>query len=118
MAKKSETTEKIDLFDLAMKIDAGEPVEVTMMGHDLTLRRNFTGNEVRDILDAHFNFGEETYYDQTKRILSLVALNTDEEIEEFSTAMVELRQLEFIRVLTEIGKIIGLRGEGGAFLAP
>ena len=118
MVKKAEATEKIDLFELAMKVDTGEPVEVTMLGHELTLRRNFTGAEVKEILDAHFNFAEETYFEQIMRIFALISINEEAEIKAFAQAMVELRQMEFLRVLTEIGKLIGLRNKDGAFLAP
>lgn len=47
MATKKKT-EKFDLFEAALKIDGEPPIEITVGGTDLTIRRAHTGLQVAD----------------------------------------------------------------------
>ena len=65
--------EKIDLFERALAIGGGDPVPVTLLGVDLSLRRNFTGQEAHDIVRALFDHADEAVRDQATRVIALVS---------------------------------------------
>lgn len=106
---------KIDLFEKAMAVDAGDPVEATLLGVDISLRRNFTGQEVHDIIGAHFDYPEELLRDQALRIIGMVSDSGAEVQEKFVDKLMELRVVEVQNVFGAIGKVCGYRDENGDF---
>lgn len=107
---------KIDLFERAMAVDAGEPVEATLLGTDITLRRMFTGQEVHDIIAAHFDYPDESLRDQVDRIIRMVSNSSDEVVTNFVAKLMGMRVIEVQAVINTIGKICGYKDEGGDFL--
>lgn len=106
----------IDLLDQAISIHAGESVTAELLGVEISLRRDFTGAEVQEIINGHFDYPEDSMEDQLVRILGIVSDSEDDIKLEFAQKAVELRLAVFQRVLVEIGKICGYRGEDGSFL--
>lgn len=107
---------KIDLLDSFAR-SAGEPVDVTLMGVDLTIRRDFTGAEVHDIIMLHTPEGQPpAIKDQLMQLTALLSTDDKKTREKFVTALLDLAVVEIQALVVELGKVAGVRGDDGNFL--
>ncbi|MEJ6019877.1 hypothetical protein [Corynebacterium sp. H113] len=110
-------SESIDLIDLALGVAGGEAVTVNVFENDLSIRRNFTGDEVHEYLKLHRE-GESapTLKEQLQNIVGSLSDSADDAQAAFIDAVMELTIPEINRVVVKIGQIAGLRDEQGNFL--
>lgn len=110
-------SDKIDIFEKACSVNAGEPQEVTLRGHDLTIRRNFTADEVHKIIRL---YGPEVAEDDLEavvtQLIDLLSTSPKKAKEAFVEDLLKLSFSEFFRVQTVLTQIAGIRGEDGNFL--
>ena len=107
---------KIDLFERAASLTGGDSETVALMGKEISLRRNFTGAETVEIINAHFDYPEESMADQVTRLINLMSDSAEKEKKAFIEVLLEQRRPLFFRMITEMGKICGFRGADGDFL--
>ena len=107
--------EKIDLFERALAINGGAPVPVILLGVDLSLRRDFTGQEAHDIVRALFDHADEAVHDQATRVVALVSDSPKKDQEAFVDQLMTLSLAEVMRVFDVIGEICGYRDADGNF---
>ncbi|ALA66928.1 hypothetical protein [Corynebacterium lactis] len=112
-------TEKMESFDLldALSVNAGEPVTATLLGVDVIIRRNFTGDEVHKFMTMHTvdNAGE-TIKDQLAGLVDALSASPEKEQAALVDKILSLTVPEIIRVAVRLGQIAGLRDEAGNFL--
>lgn len=107
---------KINLLDSFARA-GGDPVTVTLMGVDLTIRRDFTGAEVHDIIMLHTPEGQPaTIKDQLMQLTAMLSTDDEKTREKFVTALLDLAVVEIQALSVELGKIAGIRGDDGNFL--
>lgn len=107
----------VDIFELAVAIDAGESQMITLLGCDLSVRRNYTAKEVHEIIGLFTPDNAEMLLDELAKILvDKVSDSTKEEKEAFVEKLISLSLPEFTRVHIALTKVAGLRGEDGNFL--
>ena len=113
----SENSTKIDLID-ALAIEGGDPKKVTLDGKDLNIRRNYTGAEVQQILNAHTpEEAQGRLDDQLDKVLAFYDADDDLEArEEFRDKILEQTISAISRMMVRIGQVAGLRGRDGDFL--
>lgn len=109
----------LDLMDLALAFDDGEPQEITLKGKVITVKRRFTGAEVSAYMAFYEpnNIAQAT--DQRAWIIDqikLLSTSPKKVIAEFVDEILQLSQVEASRILVAIGKLAGLREGTGDFL--
>lgn len=74
MEKTTETSlEAFDLMD-ALAVNAGEPVTASLLGVDVIIRRNFTGDEVREFMVMHtVDEAGDTIKEQLEKLVSALS---------------------------------------------
>jgi len=94
---------------------AAPPPPTTLLGVDLSLRRDFTGQEAHGIVRALFDHADEAVHDQATRVIALVSDSPKKDQEAFVDKLMTLSLAEVMRVFDVIGEICGYRDADGNF---
>lgn len=116
-AKKTEKTPPIDLFQEAMKSDAGEPAPATLYGIDFNIRRDYTGDEVYDYISLFREDGSKpTIKEQIDNQLKALTDLADDKRAELVDKLLGVPIVAAQAMLIKIGQVAGLRSDDTAFL--
>lgn len=117
MEKTTETSlEAFDLMD-ALAVNAGEPVTASLLGVDVIIRRNFTGDEVRAFMVMHtVDEAGDTIKEQLENLVSALSASPADDQEALVEKILSLTVPEINRVAVRLGQIAGLRDAAGNFL--
>lgn len=110
-------SEKIDIFEKACSVDAGEPQEITLRGNDLTIRRNFTADEVHKIIRLYGpEVAEQLLQNVLRELIDIISISDEKAKAAFVDDLMQLSFPEFHKVQIMLTQIAGIRGEDGNFL--
>ncbi|WP_374071568.1 hypothetical protein [Corynebacterium belfantii] len=110
-------SEKIDIFEKACSVDAGEPQEITLRGNDLTIRRNFTADEVHKIIRLYGpEVADQKLEEVTRELIELISTSEEKAKADFVDDLMQLSFPEFNKVQITLTQLAGIRGEDGNFL--
>ncbi|MBP2333043.1 hypothetical protein [Corynebacterium freneyi] len=105
----------INLLD-SLAVAGGDSVEVTVGDHTLSVRRDFTGDEVAAIIGLHSEGGIKPTLDEQLRALAAALSDSDDETQSaFVDALMDMPVLVIQQVTLRLAQIAGLRGEDGSF---
>ncbi|MFC3850072.1 hypothetical protein ACFORJ_07825 [Corynebacterium hansenii] len=105
----------INLLD-SLALAGGESVEVTLGERSLSVRRDFTGDEVAGIIELHSEGGMKPTIDEQLRALVAALSDSDQETRDaFVDALMETPMLVIRQVTLRLAQIAGLRGDDGSF---
>lgn len=117
--KTVKAVEALDIIELALAINGGDPVAVKIGDHLVNVRRDFTGTEVRKYIDL---FGENRPTDlpaQTRAQLDSLLESSTEDAKKQEITDYLMNDMPFTvasSIMLQLGKVAGLRGAGGNFL--
>lgn len=107
----------IDILDLALAVDNGDPITITAKGHDITLKKRYTGDEVHELISMFSPANMDTTYEEhLTKTLEIMSTSAQSQREKFIAELLQLTEVEVAKVIVSLGQIAGLRGKDGVFL--
>lgn len=110
------TTKKtIDILDAALGVKGGKSQLIDLDGHELSVRKNFTGAEARAYIEVWRLDDPKTNAEVVKNTVDVLSDSDEETKAAFVERLMQETQMVVSKVLHRMGVLAGLRDEDGNF---
>ncbi|MDU0478392.1 hypothetical protein QVA66_03955 [Staphylococcus chromogenes] len=113
-------TTPINILETALAVNGGEPETITLDGVDLTIRKNYTGAEVHEMLrwiNAESDGDAQlTIEEQMTGMYSLLSTDKAAQVKKYVTKLLSFKVVEMKYINTAVFQVAGLADEKGNFL--